>query len=144
MTIRQALKQKNKLVKEISDKTKQLHVYNSVELGNNRPYSTKKITEELEVLISDLITLKTKIHKANEPVYHLIFEMSEWKSYIKILNNMDCTEGKSTGDRFRYDSESVKTSEISVRERDEYVKSYEDRIESIQDELDTFNATTEI
>ena len=57
---------------------------------------------------------------------------------------MDCTEGKSNRDRYRLESEVVLTSEISLVERNERVKYFEEKIEEIQDELDVFNATTTI
>jgi hypothetical protein len=57
---------------------------------------------------------------------------------------MDCTEGKSNRDRYRLESESVKTSEISLVRRNETIKELETRIEEIQDRLDVFNATTQI
>ena len=56
---------------------------------------------------------------------------------------MDCTEGKSSG-RYRMEIEVIKTSEISLVKRNETIKELEGRIEVIQDELDLFNATTQI
>ena len=57
---------------------------------------------------------------------------------------MDCTEGKSNRDRYRMESELTFTSEISLVSRNQEIKMLEERIEQIQDKLDTFNATTEI
>jgi hypothetical protein len=73
-----------------------------------------------------------------------IFWMSEMKSIIAALKKMDCTEGKSNRDRYRMESEVVLTSEISLVNRNDVIKSMELKIEIIQDKLDTFNATTEI
>ena len=92
----------------------------------------------------ELAKLKTKIHIANTPVLEDIFLMSELKSMAQSLKKMDCTEGKSNRDRYRLESESVKTSEISLVKRNEVIKEMEARIEEIQDRLDVFNATTEI
>jgi hypothetical protein len=144
MNIRQALKEKNKIVKDISDNTKKLQTYNSVEVGNKRPYSPVTLCGDIERLTASLIELKSKIHRANLPVFELIFEMSELKSNAKALAKMDCTEGKSNKDRYRMDSELVMESEISIRERDEMIKDLEGRIEAIQDKLDVHNAMTEI
>jgi hypothetical protein len=57
---------------------------------------------------------------------------------------MDCTEGKSNRDRYRMESELVLTSEISLVVRNGKIKNLEERIEQLQDEMDVFNATTEI
>ena len=144
MNIRQALKEKNKIVKEITESTRKLQTYNSVEVGNKRPYSPVTLCGEIEKLTVSLVELKSKIHRANLPVFELIFEMSELKSNAKALAKMDCTQGKSNKDRYRMDSELVMESEISIRERDEMIKDLEDRIEEIQDALDMHNTMTVI
>jgi hypothetical protein len=144
MTIKQALKQKNKLIKSITENTKLMQQYNSVEVGNKRPYSSKTLYDKISFDMSQLATLKAKIHVANTPVLSKIFEMSELKSLVSSIKKMDCTEGKSNRDRYRLESEVVLTSEISLVQRNEMVKELEEKIESIQDELDVYNATTTI
>ncbi len=52
MNIKQALKQKNKLIKEISENTKLMQQYNSIEEGNERPYNIG----ELFFRVKDMIT----------------------------------------------------------------------------------------
>ena len=144
MTIKTALKQKNKLVKQIGENTKLMQEYNSIEVGNERPYSSVELLAKISEDTKELAKLKTKIHIANTPVLEDIFLMSELKSMVQSLKKMDCTEGKSNRDRYRLESESVKTSEISLVKRNEVIKEMEARIEEIQDRLDVFNATTEI
>jgi predicted metal-dependent hydrolase len=144
MTIKQALKQKNKLVKNIAENTKLMQQHNSVEVGNQRPYSSMELYTEIKKDTQELASLKAKIHIANTPVMKDIFWMSEMKSIIASLKKMDCTEGRSNRDRFRMESEVVLTSEISLVSRNQEIKLLEAKIEEIQDKLDTFNATTEI
>jgi hypothetical protein len=144
MNIKQALKLKNKLIKSISENTKLLQQYNTVEVGNPRPYSSTVLMVEISKATDELIDLKSKIHRANAPMFEKIFEMSELKSAIKGLQKLDCTEGKSNRDRYRMESELVLTSEISLVDRNEFIKKLEDRIEQIQDEMDVFNSNTEI
>jgi len=144
MTIKQALKLKNKLIKEISENTKLMQQYNSVEVGNQRPYSTFVLYGEIQKDTKELSSLKAKIHIANTPVMEDIFWMSEMKSTIAALKKMDCTEGKSNRDRYRMESEISLTSEISLVNRNQEIKMLEAKIEEIQDKLDVFNATTEI
>jgi len=145
MTIKQALKLKNKLVKEITEETQKVLVYNSVEVGNDRPYSPTESLDKMISLTNELVELKTKIHQANSPVYGKIFRMSELKSIVSKIKIMDCTEGTST-DRYsrRSENPSTMTSEISIVDRDGIVKGMETEIEVIQDELDTHNALTQI
>ena len=144
MTIKQALKLKNKLIKHIGENTKLMQEYNSIEVGNERPYSSTNLLVAITEDTKELAKLKTKIHIANTPVLEDIFLMSELKSMIQSLKKMDCTEGKSNRDRYRLESESFKTSEISLVKRNETIKELEARIEEIQDRLDVFNATTQI
>jgi hypothetical protein len=144
MTIKQALKQKNKLVKNIAENTKLMQQHNSIEVGNQRPYSSSMLYNEIQKDTKELASLKARIHIANTPVMEDIFWMSEMKSTIAALKKMDCTEGKSNRDRYRMESEIVLTSEISLVNRNQMIKLLETNIEEVQDKLDTFNATTEI
>jgi len=145
MTIKQALKLKNKLIKNIGENTKLMQEYNSVEVGNTRPYSSQMLYKQIEKDTKELASLKSKIHIANVPVMEDIFWMSEMKSIITNLKKMPCDEGKSNRDRYyRSEGESVMTSEISLVSRNEEIKMLEVKIEEIQDKLDVFNATTEI
>jgi hypothetical protein len=145
MTIKQALKLKNKLIKNIGENTKLMQEYNSVEVGNTRPYSSQMLYKQIEKDTKELASLKSKIHIANVPVMEDIFWMSEMKSTIVNLKKMACVEGKSNRDRYyRTEGESVMTSEISLVSRNEEIKMLEVKIEEIQDKLDVFNATTEI
>jgi hypothetical protein len=68
--------------------------------------------------------------------------LAELKSHVSKLNSIDCSSGKqkSWGDT-EYTN---KVSEIKIFERDHFIKITEEEIEKIQDELDEFNATTNI
>lgn len=143
MTIKQALKEKNRLIKAIDDEFKKVYSYNSIDEGNVRPYSTVDALSNIMTLEEGLIDLKTKIHRANIGVYDKIFRLSELKSLAKKLNHIDCSEGK-VSDRYSRGESSIKTAELSIVERDVRVKSIEEEIERLQEELDTHNATTSI
>jgi Asp-tRNA(Asn)/Glu-tRNA(Gln) amidotransferase C subunit len=145
MNVKKSLKEKNRLVKEIQELYGRLSQYNSVEVGNVRPYSPKDMLEQVNQKSNELVELKTKIHNANAPVYDKIFRLSELKSTISRLKSLDCTEGVST-DYYSRNRENppVKTAEITVVERDEMVKFMEGQIEVLQDILDYHNQNTEI
>jgi len=85
MTIKQALKQKNKLIKQIAENTKLMQQYNSVEVGNQRPYSMFDLLDKIIQDTSDLSSVKAKLHTANAPVLEKIFWMAEMKSMISSL-----------------------------------------------------------
>jgi hypothetical protein len=142
MNIKQALKLKNKLVTQIKEQYEIAKAHNSIEQGNPRRYSALKAINQAEELSIELAELKTKIHLANAPVYDLIFQMSELKNQIKQLKSIPVEEGKVTE---RYGSvTTIKEVELNIAERDNIVKALENKIEAIQDKLDTHNAITEL
>jgi hypothetical protein len=145
MNSKKALKEKNRLVKEIQDLQVRVATYNSIEVGNKRPYSVRESMEKLNSLSNELVELKTKIHVANAPIYKHIFRLSELKSMITRIKNLDCNEG-IVQDYYSRNRETptVKEVEISIVERDEMIKHMENQIEEIQDILDNHNQITEI
>lgn len=143
MTIRQALKEKNSLLKRIKDEMVKVNDYNSIDEGNTRPYSTRECLIKVKELTDELTRLKTRIHLANAPVYYKIFELSELKNLVKNIRMVDCSEGKVTV-RYSRSEPSIKVAEIGVVERDTIIKDFEEQIERLQDELDHHNATTQI
>ncbi len=71
MNIKQALKYKNKLVKKIGDAFQKVYTYNTVTDGQNRPYDVNDALMEYFKLSSELVSLKEKIHLANQPIYDI-------------------------------------------------------------------------
>lgn len=142
MNVSQALKQKNKLAVEVKKQYEIANKYNSQEEGNPRRYSVATALEKAQLLTTELIELKTKIHLANAPVYGKIFEMAELKGRVKQLRKIPTDEGKTTE---RYGSAiSIKEVEINIAQLDVMVVELEGKIEKIQAELDYHNATTEL
>ena len=142
MNIKQALKHKKKLASKINQEFVKLSTYNSVEAGSNRIYDPKQTMQNWLKMNEELIELKTKIHRANAPVYGKIFKMSELKSQITFLKQLDCTEGKYT-ERYRMsETPLIKETVIGRLERDHMILSMEEEIEKIQEELDYHNANT--
>ncbi len=142
MNIKQALKKKNKLVGQINEEFSKASQYNVVDEGNPRPYSATESIGKWMQLTNDLIVLKTQIHKANLPVYDKIFELSELKNQVKLLKLLNCTSGKTPGGRWGEGEPVVKHAEINVVEKDKMIKSLEERIEILQDQLDQWNHVT--
>ena len=142
MNVKQALKVKNKLVTEMKAAYGILQKYNSIEEGNPRRYSMMNTLEKIKTLQGELVDLKTKIHKANQPVYDKIFALAELKGMIKELKKVSTEEGKVNE---RYGSVvSVKEVELNVTDIDAAIAVLESQIEGLQNELDVHNATTQI
>jgi|694.fasta_scaffold00207_23 small nuclear ribonucleoprotein (snRNP)-like protein len=141
MTIKQALKQKARLVKSINERIVRIEKDNSVIEGAIRSYDPQTELQSLLEETNQLIELKTAIHRANNEVYDKIFRLSELKNLVKTLKKMDTQEGnvsrRGYGESMLLNYNVV----ISASARDKMVKSYEDEIDALQDELDTYNAT---
>jgi len=145
MTIKQALKEKNKLTKQIQSLVTRIQKYNSMEEGSVRTYDPREDMNNLTTTISELVSLKTQLHQANTKVYDKIFRLSEYKGLVKYLRAIDCTEGKTNESRrFGESATIVKTTIFGEVEMDNLITYYEGEIEKIQEELDVHNATTHI
>ena len=145
MTVKQALKEKNKLTKQVQILVARIQKFNSMEEGSVRTYDPREDMDTLTKTISDLVELKTRIHKANNGVYDKIFRLSEYKGLVKYLRSIDCSEGKVLDiRRFAESSSIVKTTVVDQVEMDNLVTYYEGEIEKIQEELDSHNSTYHI
>ena len=143
MKVKQALKYKKKLATKMNQEFVRVNMYNSVEEGTTRVYDVKEAMQNWLRMGEELVELKTKIHLANAPVYGKIFRMSELKSQLSNLRQLDCVDGKHF-DRYGRGEAVVKTAKISVLEKDQMVLEIEEEIERLQEELDEHNATTSI
>lgn len=146
MTVKQALKYKNKLVSKINEEFNRVSTYNTTEVDTNSPYDVETSLNNYFKLSQELIDLKTKIHVANAKVYSKIFELSELKSQVSKIKSIDCRSGKllNSYGRMLGEQPMVMKAVIDIVRRDEMVKTIEEKIELIQEELDTHNATTNI
>lgn len=143
MKVKQALKYKKKLASKMNQEFSKVQMYNSVEEGSTRVYDVKESMKNWLTMSEELVELKTKLHLANAPVYGKIFRMSELKSQLSNLRQLDCVDGKHF-DRYGRGEAVVKTAKISVLEKDQLVLTIEEEIEKLQEELDEHNATTSI
>jgi len=143
MKVKQALKYKKKLASKMNQEFSKVQMYNSVEEGSIRVYDVVESMRNWLTMSEELVELKTKLHLANAPVYGKIFRMSELKSQLSNLRQLDCVDGKHF-DRYGRGEAVVKTAEISVLEKDQMVSKIEEEIERLQEELDEHNATTSI
>jgi len=145
MTVKQALKEKNKLTKKIHGLVVRIQKFNSMEEGSVRTYDPREDMDELIRSVGELVNYKTRIHLANTKVYDKIFRLSEYKGLVKYLRGIDCTDGKTTDSRRFGDVTTIfKSTVFDQIEMDNLIDYYETEIERIQDELDTHNSTQTI
>ena len=85
--------------------------------------------------------MKAAIQKANVPVYDKIFMLSELKNVIIKLKRIPTEEGEI---RYGNSEPLIRTVIFNKLTIDNLIKESEDQIETIQEELESYNATTEI
>lgn len=141
MKLATALKEKNKIVKKIKTLQQRIQNNNSILEGNTRQYEPEENIFILESEIQNLISLKHKIASANSPIQCKIIEMGEMKTYIVFLRSIDTKDGKQYSFR---ESQVTYESQISEKEISEMIEKIEIKIERIQEEIDSFNHSTEI
>ena len=117
---------------------------NSVDEGGVRSYDPKISLHQALETLEELVNLKTSIHRANVEVYEKIFRMSEYKSFVKYLKVLNCSEGTVVTSRYSDTNTRQMTTVITEVERDELVERYETMIDELQSELDHHNATSHI
>lgn len=144
MKLKNALKKKGQLIKESIHFDTQLQKYNCVPVENadNRAYDPRETLAKWLEKLNEIVDLKTKIYHANLPVYDKIVRMAELKGVVKRLLYLNCHSGILTDES--YQKTNTYVSVISVKERDDLIQKFEDEIALLQDELDEYNAKTEL
>ena len=142
LKISTALKRKNKLKLELSRLRERIGRHNSVPAGRDRPYDIMRLQRELTEKTDDLIDLKMSLFLANAPIQRLIFEMSELKGLIKFYRSLNTQADRP----MYYPAEETRSYDIALTEVDVdlLVTDLENRIDTIQERLDTYNTTTEL
>lgn len=143
MNIKQALKARNVLVTELNELYNLIRQNNSYVVGNPRHFNVAELMVEANTKLVELVELKMNIHKANIPVHGLIFLLSELKTKVNQYKGISTTEGKQTN-RYSQEEPVMFEVEFNVKQVKDFIKSNENRINEIQDELDTFNSITQV
>jgi len=145
MKLHKALKLRKKLVGEITSLKQQIQGKNSYLVGslNAEKYNVPKLYDELLEKIDQLTGLKYVINEANKEIQAQIYTLAEYKALIAFWNSVPVSEGTQV-----HGYSDAKTLEYKVQideeTRNNYVKTFQTRVDAIQEEIDVFNYTTEI
>ena len=144
MKLAKALKLKNKLLKEYNVTLSRMIQSNCYDVDTKKVYNAATLFNEAVAQRDKYVALKAAIHTTSDPIRSKIFELGELKSFLGKMGSLHTTEGivKESS----YSGGSIKTyaADISEEKKQEIIKAIEDAIEFIQEEIDTFNATTDI
>ena len=144
MKLYKALKLRKQLIGEITKLKEQISEKNSYLVGshNGEKYSVDEAYNELLSKIEKLTGLKYAINEANREIQSKIYILSEYKALIVFWNGVSVVEGAQTSGY----AEVLREYKVQYDEnkRNQIVKEYQKKVDALQEELDTFNYTTDI
>ena len=145
MKLQKALKLRKKLVGDIARLKVQIQTKNSFTEGslNAEKYNVNTLYLLLQEKINQLIGLKYAINEANREIQANIYTISEYKALIAFWNEVPVKEGTqivgySDGTTINY------LVQIDEAKRNEMVAEFQIKVDALQEEIDTFNYTTDI
>ena len=167
MNLTKALKHKKKLVKQIDEMFIRFSKFNSVEKGSVG-YDPEQTYNQWVELTNKLVDLKTKIHIANAGIANKIFTLGELKNMAAKIRNVSTQEG-TVKDRYsdviieytvhmnlfvkdarvkeyrHSDAAPVQyVAYMDLFAKDNQIATWEQEIETLQEEIEAFNAITKI
>lgn len=144
MTLQKALKEKKKLLVEISKHVQRMKQSNSREVGTKVEFDAVAEKALWISKVNSLIELKKKIYIANTPIAEKIFRLAELKGMIQTLKSLSTKEGKVRQSGYGASDVIEYEASITAEENNALIEEWEIEIEYLQDELDEYNAKTEI
>lgn len=147
MNLAKALKTKSRLVNKIATLQTDIQHHNSISSEQERKINVTTMMADLEDAVQYLIKLKLTIFIASTPMRETILKLAETKSRIAFLRGIDIHEGKgkeSDNYRFGNNEDTAYVVEFDIVWVRTATASCETLIDTLQDNLDTFNHKTEI
>ncbi len=146
MNLSQALKQKNRLAGELNRQQIILQRENARRSDSVSKVDRAAVLAQILTISTELGELKAKIATANVGIYPAIERMAEYKSQISFFQNLNKQEGDEVTfigrdqEKLTYKWESL----VNQQKADELVAELQEKINVLQDHVDTYNATTQI
>lgn len=146
MNLAQALKQKNRLAGELVRQNQILQRENTRRSDNVSKVDRAAVWAEIQRISNELGQLKGRIAAANIGIYTNLERMAEIKSRISFINSLPKRDGEEITLVGRDQEKMVYTwdSFISQEKADAIVAELQQQINSLQDEVDAYNATTQV
>ena len=145
MKLHKALKLRKKLVGDIARLKVQIQTKNSYTEGSLDAvkYNVNTLYLLLQEKINQLIGLKYAINEANREIQANIYTISEYKALIAFWNEVPVKEGKQI---VGYSDVTTMNYFVQIDEatRNQMVTEFQIKVDALQEEIDTFNYTTDI
>ena len=148
LTLNKALRLKNRITEKIGKLKRLVAMKNSYKEEIGTKYDTVALMADLVALTEYLVLLKTEIAKANVGVYIHLNMVSELKGLCSTLEGLDTTAGvvenrgygRMEGDPTTY----TMIASITEEEAAQSLANLKEKLDDLQDKIDSFNATTKI
>jgi len=146
MNLAQALKQKNRLAGELVRQQQILQRENARRSDSVSLIDREPVWNKILQLSDELGVLKGKITTANIGIYPLLERMAELKARITFIQSLPKREGEEISFVGRDQEKLVYTwnSTINQQKSDDLVAKLQEQINTLQDQVDTYNSTTQI
>ena len=142
MTLARALKERSRLAGKLKRDFEIINRENSMIEGSVRSFDLRLIYAECRDLHQRLVQIKKAIAAANAPIAGRLAEMDEIKSMISYLRGVNTSVGYKP--RSYSNEKDLYEVVLGAAELNSEEESLQKRCEELQDEIDTFNAVTEI
>lgn len=144
MKLSKALKEKKRLAAEIAHLKNQINSKNSYLEGSNvrEKFYVPDLFVTLKDKVQELVNLKIAINEANRDIQAMIYLLGEYKAMIGFLSILNVQEGVVPASYNK--GESTYLVQIDELEKEKMLKEYQEKADALQDEIDTYNYTTEV
>lgn len=145
MKLSKALKEKKRLAAEIARLKHLIYAKNSYIEGSNVPekFKVSELYSELQKRVQELVNLKIVINEANHEIQSSIYLLGEYKAMISFLSALNVNEGPQF-DRYRNETPVEYGVQFDEIVKNELMKEYQDKADALQDQIDTYNYTTDV
>lgn len=144
MKLSKALKEKKRLAAEIARIKSLILSKNSYIEGANVPqkFSVEELFAELQKKVQELVNLKIVINEANKEIQSSIFLLGEYKALVSFFNSLNVSEGPQ--ESYRTEQMVNYCVQFDEVKKNELVKEFQEKADHLQDQIDTYNYTTEV
>ena len=144
VTLARALKERARIAGKLRKNFSIINRENSILQGSKRQFDMRALFAENMELFRRIVAIKQIIAKANVSIVSKMVEMAELKSLIAQIRQVDTTSGIKVRDTYRGEMHDVMEVVFSASEMEEMASELEKKVETLQDELDEYNALTKV
>jgi len=144
MNISKALKEKNLLAGKLRRAKIDLEESSTWITGYGSIQAFKDNLQHYHDLSKQILTLKMKIHAASVSIMPKILLLAELKSEAEIVRSFSTSTGPKVSYRTSISDSAVYESALDISTKRDMLNAIESQISEIQDEIDAYNASTQV